>query len=125
LFGGGRYENLIDLFETVKDDVNISGVGFGIGDVPMINFLESRGLLPEYKNIVDIMIGVVSDKKEVLEYADKVADSLRDEGKNISVNYDNKKVGDIIKMAEKNSVKNVIIIGEKEFEERKYEIKTL
>ena len=125
LFGGGRYENLIDMFETVKDDVNISGIGFGIGDVPMQNFLESRNLIPEYKNSIDILIGVMSDKKEIVEYADTIAKDLRNKNKNISVNYDNKKTGDIIKMAEKNKIKAVIMIGEKEFENKKYEIKEI
>ena len=125
LFGGGRYENLIDLFETVKDDVNISGIGFGIGDVPMMNFLESRNLLPEFVNSTDILIGIISDDEKVIEYADTVATELREQGKNVSINYDNKKVGDYIKMAEKNNIKNVIVIGEKECEEKRYEIKSL
>ncbi len=125
LFGGGRYENLIDLFETVKDNVNISGIGFGIGDVPMINFLESRNLIPEFKNKVDVMVGVVSADAKVIDYADSVVDQLRSEGKNVSINYDNKKVGDYIKIAEKNNIKNVVIIGEKELEENKFEVKGL
>lgn len=125
LFGGGRYENLIDLFEGVKDNVNVSGIGFGIGDVPMLNFLESRNLLPEYTNIVEILVGVISDDEKVVAYANEVADSLRAEEKNVSVNYDNKKVGDLMKIAEKNGIPNVIVIGEKELEEKKYEIKSL
>lgn len=125
LFGGGRYENLIDLFETVKDDVNISGIGFGIGDVPMMNFLESRNLLPEFVSSTDILLGVISDDQKVIDYADIVANELRDQGKNVSVNYDNKKVGDIMKMVEKNGIKSVVVIGEKECEEKKYEIKSI
>jgi histidyl-tRNA synthetase len=123
LFGGGRYENLIDMFETVKDNVSISGIGFGIGDVPMINFLESRNLIPEYKNNVDILIGIISDDKKVIDYADDLAKKLRDDGKNICVNYDNRKYNDYINMAEKNNIKNVIVVGEKELEEKKYEVK--
>jgi histidyl-tRNA synthetase len=125
LFGGGRYSNLIDLFETVKDDVNISGIGFGIGDVPMMNFLESRNLLPDFVNSTDILLGIISDDKKVIDYADIVATELRDQGKNVSINYDGKKVGDIVKTAEKNSIKNVVVIGEKECEEKKYEVKSL
>jgi len=125
LFGGGRYENLIDLFETVKDDVNISGIGFGIGDVPMRIFLESRDLLPEFINSTDILLGIISDDEKVVDYANTVASELRDGGKNVSVNYDNKKVGDIMKIAEKNNIKNVVVIGEKETEERKYEVKKI
>jgi histidyl-tRNA synthetase len=125
LFGGGRYENLIDLFESVKDDVNISGIGFGIGDVPMRIFLESRNLLPEFINSTDILLGIISDDQKVIDYADTVATELRDQGKNVSINYDNKKVGDIMKMAEKNGIKNVVVIGEKECEEKKFEVKGL
>ncbi len=125
LFGGGRYENLIDLFETVKDDVKISGIGFGIGDVPMQNFLESRDLLPKYENVVDILIGIISDKKDVIDYANKVASDFRIENKNVSVNYDNRKVGDIIKIAERNNIKEVIIIGEKEAESKVFEVKEI
>lgn len=125
LFGGGRYSNLIDLFETVKDDVNISGIGFGIGDVPMQNFLESRDLLPEFINSTDILLGIISDDQKVIDYANTVAAELRDQGKNVSINYDNKKVGDIMKMAEKNGIKNVVVIGEKETEDKKFEIKSI
>lgn len=125
LFGGGRYSNLIDLFESVKDDVNISGIGFGIGDVPMMNFLESRNLLPEYISSTDILLGVISDDQKVIDYADIVASELREQGKNVSINYDNKKVGDIIKMAEKNGIKSVMVVGEKECEEKGYEVKSL
>jgi histidyl-tRNA synthetase len=125
LFGGGRYSNLIDLFETVKDDVNISGIGFGIGDVPMMNFLESRNLLPEFVNSTDILLGIISDDQKVIDYADSAATELREQGKNVSINYDGKKVGDIMKTAEKNSIKSVVVIGEKECEEKKYEVKSL
>jgi histidyl-tRNA synthetase len=125
LFGGGRYENLIDLFESVKDEVNISGIGFGIGDVPMMNFLESRNLLPEFVNSTDILLGIISDDQKVIDYADTVVSNLRDQGKNVSINYDNKKVGDIMKMAEKNGIKNVVVVGEKECEDGKYEIKSI
>lgn len=125
LFGGGRYENLIDLFETVKDDVKISGIGFGIGDVPMQNFLESRNLLPKYENSIDTLIGIISDKQDVIDYANKVANDFRIENKNVSVNYDNRKVGDIMKIAEKNNIKEVVIIGEKEAESKVFEVKSL
>lgn len=125
LFGGGRYENLIDLFESVKDDVNISGIGFGIGDVPMMNFLESRNLLPEFVSSTDILVGIISDDQKVIDYSDIVATELRDKGKNVSINYDGKKVGDIMKIAEKNGIKSVVVIGEKECEEMGYEVKSL
>src|SRR6185437_12088364 len=44
LFGGGRYDNLTELF----DNDPITGVGFGMGDATIHDFLEVRGLLPSY-----------------------------------------------------------------------------
>ena len=44
MFGGGRYDNLVGLF--VKN-AKVSGVGFGMGDVTLENFLVTHGLIPE------------------------------------------------------------------------------
>lgn len=43
IFGGGRYDNLVGLFSNQQ----ISGIGFGMGDVTTWNFLETHGLLPK------------------------------------------------------------------------------
>ena len=43
MFGGGRYDNLVGLF--VKN-AKVSGVGFGMGDVTLENFLVTHGLVP-------------------------------------------------------------------------------
>ena len=43
LLGGGRYDNLTELFGGEA----ISGIGFGMGDVTMRDFLDTHGLLPE------------------------------------------------------------------------------
>ena len=42
MLGGGRYDGLVGLF-GVKP---VSSVGFGWGDVTLMNFLELHGLLP-------------------------------------------------------------------------------
>ena len=44
MFGGGRYDNLVGLF--VKN-AKVSGVGFGMGDVTLENFLFTHKLVPE------------------------------------------------------------------------------
>jgi histidyl-tRNA synthetase len=43
LFGGGRYDNLVGLFGGKP----LAGVGFGMGDVTLQNFMETHKLLPE------------------------------------------------------------------------------
>lgn len=42
LYGGGRYDNLIGLFSKEQ----LSGIGFGLGDVTLKNFLEGHNLIP-------------------------------------------------------------------------------
>lgn len=125
LFGGGRYDSLVDLFEGPTDENSISGIGFGIGDVPMINFLESRNLIPAYASTTDILVAALDDSEEVLSYVDTVAAELRASGKNVAVQYTSKKSGDIVTLAKKLSISNVVLIGENEVQEKKYIVKEL
>jgi len=50
LFGGGRYDNLLGLFSKNE----LSGTGFGLGDVTLQNFLETHGLLPNFESFYDL-----------------------------------------------------------------------
>ena len=45
MFGGGRYDNLVGLF--VKN-AKVSGVGYGMGDVTLENFLVTHDLVPDF-----------------------------------------------------------------------------
>jgi histidyl-tRNA synthetase len=125
LFGGGRYDGLVDLFEGAKDEQSISGIGFGIGDVPMMNFLESRNLLPVHNVKTEILIAALDDADVSLTYIDEVAKELRREGKNIAVQYTSKKPGDIIAYAKKLGVKGLILIEEKDALAKAYTIRNL
>jgi len=42
--GGGRYDNLVKLISGGK--VNLPALGFGMGDVVLLEILKARGLLP-------------------------------------------------------------------------------
>ncbi len=46
LFGGGRYDNLLDLFDKPKTPA----IGFGMGDVPIMEFLQNWNLLDGFEN---------------------------------------------------------------------------
>ena len=52
--GGGRYDNLIKLISGGK--VNLPALGFGMGDVVLLELLKSRGLLPKFDANVDVFI---------------------------------------------------------------------
>jgi histidyl-tRNA synthetase len=119
LFGGGRYDDLLSLFGGEK----IPAFGFGMGDITISDFLETRGLTPKYRSSADVMICVMDES--TTPYADEVAAELRSGGKNVAVNYSYRSPGDQIKSAVKQSIPYAIIIGEKEMESKSYEIKDL
>jgi len=50
--GGGRYDNLLKLISGGK--VALPALGFGMGDVVLLELLKSRGLLPKFSARVDV-----------------------------------------------------------------------
>ena len=51
--GGGRYDNLVKLISG--DKVNLPALGFGMGDVVLLELLKARGLLPTLKPAVAVV----------------------------------------------------------------------
>ena len=108
LFGGGRYDNLTALF----DNESITGVGFGMGDVTMHDFLEVRGLLPKYQAPTHVYLAVASEQE--VPHALGIAQELREQGVNVAVDFGDKKLADQIKNAAKSSVPYLIVVGQNE-----------
>jgi histidyl-tRNA synthetase len=52
--GGGRYDNLVKLISGGK--VNLPALGFGMGDVVLLELLKARGLLPQFDGGVDVFV---------------------------------------------------------------------
>jgi histidyl-tRNA synthetase len=58
--GGGRYDNLIKLISGGK--VNLPALGFGMGDVVLLELLKERKLLPDFKPAIDIFVLIEEEK---------------------------------------------------------------
>lgn len=71
LFGGGRYDNLVGMFGGKP----LPGVGFGMGDVTLRNFLDVHGLLPNMKQPSGIYVAHL-DEAQLID-AQKLAAELR------------------------------------------------
>jgi len=110
LFGGGRYDNLLELF----DKETIPTVGFGMGDVTIRDFLETHNLLPAYTAPTELYLCTMSPEAKV--YAQVLAKELRAQDINVEVGLSDKKVGDQIKTADKKNIPFVICIGEDEMQ---------
>lgn len=119
LFGGGRYDRLLENFggET------LSAVGFGAGDVVMRDFLETRGILPNKTSSTDVMICVVDESNE--PDANALAHDLRAGGINVAVYEGTKKIGDQMKIADKKNIPYVIVVGDKESTTKIFPLKEL
>lgn len=52
--GGGRYDNLVKLISGGK--VNLPALGFGMGDVVLLEILKARGLLPKFDSHADVFV---------------------------------------------------------------------
>lgn len=52
LFGGGRYDNLVGAFGVEP----LPGIGYGAGDVGLLNFCETHGLVPSLSKGTDVCV---------------------------------------------------------------------
>ncbi len=105
LFGGGRYDNLTALF----DDENIPGVGFGMGDVTLREFLVSRNLIPAYVPPTHLYLAAATP--EIALAIQTFAGELRREGINVAVDFGDRKVEDQVRMARKHKIPFLIEIA--------------
>lgn len=111
LYGGGRYDNLIGLFSNEQ----LSGIGFGLGDVTLEHFLRSHNLIPEWgtrKGVYITCLGEGSFPKML-----EIAKSIRDQNILCESNLDASiKLGKQIATAEKKGYRYMILIGEEELQ---------
>lgn len=119
IFGGGRYDNLLDIFGTEK----VPAVGIGMGDVITKDMLETYNLMPQIPAPAKLYICVMDE--ESLPYAQKLAQKMRLEGISVIVDYSSKKIGDQIQYADKNKIPYITVIGEEEVKTGKLKVKEL
>ena len=111
MFGGGRYDNLVDLF--VKN-ARISGVGYGMGDVTLENFLVTHKLVPEtFGAPVKVLVTRFDDVP--YEAYTSLVESLRDAGIVSSMYLGQKKFGKQLEYAVKGEYSHAIIMGGDEY----------
>ncbi len=121
MFGGGRYDNLVGLF--VKNS-NVSGVGFGFGDVTLENFLVTHKLLPEAFGDGRKVLVARFDDVPVEKYS-AIVDSLRENGIVTGLYTGIKKFGKQIDYAVKGGYSHVVIMGGSELASGTAKVKNL
>ncbi len=118
LFGGGRYDGLVGLFDVEP----LSAVGFAPGATTMQDFLETHKLLPKLATKTEVYMVVLGD---ALKGAQKLAGRLRREGANVEVDITGRKLDKQIKTAVKKGVPFLLFVGQKELDEEMYTLKDI
>ena len=121
MFGGGRYDNLVGLF--VKN-AKISGVGYGMGDVTLENFLVTHNLVPDLDNEGTKVLVTRFDDVPYEQYT-ALVDDIRAAGVTASLYLGSKKFGKQIDYAVKGHYSHVVIMGGSELEGGIVKIKNL
>jgi len=128
MLGGGRYDDLVEIFNGQK----LTGTGFGWGDETMRLFLETWDLLPKEQANTEYLVTRWPKEKATVNStkyfnaSTKAADKLREQGKNVELWLEpNTKISKQIKYANKKGISKVVIIGEDEINKNVVTIKDL
>ncbi len=119
IMGGGRFDNLTELFGGEP----ISGIGFGIGDVVMRDFLETHDLLTS--NITAPTLVIIPAKENNNMKAQVLAQTFRRNGISTAVDMGTKKIGKKLVSAVESFVSYALILGDDEIKSKTYTLKNL
>ena len=117
--GGGRYDSLLSAFggETVP------AVGFGFGDVVVLDVLKELGRLPELPRKVDYTI--IPFASEQVGIALKIAAKLRMRGAVVDCNFSMKKMKKTMRQANESGAAKAILLFPEELAEDKVVIRDM
>ncbi len=119
LIGGGRYDNLTKLFGGEA----ITGVGFGMGDVTVRDFLEVHGLMPHPEYAPTLAILPMHTGLNL--HAAKLADEFRAAHICTAVDMSNRKIGKKISSAHTARIPFALVLGDDEVASHRYTLKEL
>lgn len=121
MIGGGRYDNLTSMFS----DEPISGIGFGMGDVTMRDFLETHNLLPKKVLITAPLVTIIPTDEALNLEAQKLTHSLRLRGVSSQADIGTKKIGKKIADAATKGTLYTIVLGTDELNSGELTLKNL
>lgn len=119
MFGGGRYDNLLALFGHFP----MSGIGFGMGDVTLEDFLATHGLLPKLEDAIDVFVSLPSLSTRAR--AEELARDLRARGLHVMTPLSEGGFGAQLKLASRHGARFAVLFGEQELADGKVALKDL
>lgn len=119
LFGGGRYENLVGSFGVDP----LPGIGYGVSDVSLLNFLEAHGLTPALAKKVDVAVVRFGEQDRGSALA--LAQRLREASLKVETTVSATKFGKQIQAAERSGARAVVFRGADEIAAGTFAVKWL
>ncbi|MDB9786606.1 histidine--tRNA ligase [Bacteriovoracaceae bacterium] len=120
LCGGGAYENLLKIF----DEPALQGVGFGLGDVTLLDFLKVHNLLPDFTKMdLDFFLCPISNQGSDFIY--QLVKKLRQQDFSVLQSPDVLKINKAIQQASKKGARHIILIGDDECQNHVFSVKNL
>lgn len=118
--GGGRYDNLTELFGVP----NIPGVGISFGVDRIYDVMEELNLFPENLQIgTKALFFNMGESESQIAY--KIMQPLREHGISCELFHEPSKMDKQFKYADKKNIRFAVIIGSKEIEEKNAVVKNL
>jgi len=116
--GGGRYDNMVELFGGEK----CPATGFAIGEAVLTLVLKDLNKLPEPDLGPDYFIAIVSDdvRKEAMELAHKLRKK-----KKVDIDIMRRKLGKQFEYANSIGAKKVIVVGPDEVKAKEFTVKDM
>ncbi len=119
IFGGGRYDTLVEEF----GGPSTPAVGFGLGDATLELLMKQAGVWPTEETSVEYYVAVIGDVRET---ATRVARSLREDGHEVRVNVrEGRSFGSQLEHADSVGAERTVIVGERDLEENEVTVKDM
>ena len=119
--GGGRYDNLIEVFGGKPTPAT----GFAIGIERLVPILEWKGLIPEPKLRPDVYVIPIGREGQLKRAAIEITSSLREAGITADYELTGRKLRKALDYAGKLGVPYVVLVGKRDLAEGKVTIRDM
>lgn len=118
--GGGAYANLLGIF----GEQPLPGIGFGMGEVPLTDFLKTHNLLPNFaKQEVDVLVAYMDQSAEAAAF--KLSSDLRELAVKVEVFLGEAKPKKIFSHSDKKQPNFLVMLGSDEVASGEVQLKNL
>ncbi len=105
--GGGSYANLLQIF----NETPLEGVGMGLGEVPLKDFLAVHNLMPDFTKVeLDYLVAYFAPEGE--KKAGEIAAKLREKNKKVELFFGDAKPKKIFGYSDKKNFKHIVLVTE-------------